>query len=73
MKGPSGKPRFDLPLRIVVMLDDDRVDLRIDLGGAGDGLVQQLSGADLLVADEIGKADPVVVAVFLEGHADTRG
>ncbi len=58
---------------MVIMLDDDRVDLRVDLGGAGDCLVQQFSGADLFVADEIGQADSVIIAVFLEGHLDTRG
>ena len=72
-EGAIRKPLVDLPLGMVVMLDDDRVDLRVDLGGAGDGLVQQFPGADLLVADEIGQADPVIVAVFLEGHVDTRG
>ena len=40
-EGTIGKPLVDLPRRIVVMLDDDSVDLRIDPGGAGDRLVEQ--------------------------------
>ena len=69
-EGTVGKALVDLPPGIVVMLDDHRIDLRIDLGGAGDRLVQQFAGADLLLADEIGKADAVVIAVFRERHID---
>ena len=36
-------------------------------------LGRQTIGADLFVADEIGQTDPVIAAVFLEGHIDTRG
>ena len=71
-KGAVGKAVVDLPLRVVVMFDDHRVDLRIDLGGAGDRFVQQLPGLDLLVADEFGESHPVIAAVFLEGHGLTR-
>jgi hypothetical protein len=39
-EGTIRKPVVDLPLGIVVMLHDHRIDLRIDPGGAGDGLVQ---------------------------------
>jgi hypothetical protein len=54
------------------MLDDDRIDLGIDLLGAGDGLGQQLAWADLFPANEVGKADPVIAAIFLEGHRLSR-
>jgi hypothetical protein len=39
-EGTVGKPVVDLPLGIIVMLHDHRIDLRIEPGGAGDGLVQ---------------------------------
>ena len=42
-EGTIGKPLVDLPFGIVVMLDDDSVDLRIDPGGAGDRLVEQFA------------------------------
>ena len=42
-EGAVGKSLVDLPLGIVVVLDHDRVDLRIDLGGAGDRLVEQFA------------------------------
>src|SRR5450631_1800333 len=45
------KPAVDLRLRIVVMFDDYRVDLRINFGRAGNRLVQQLPGGDLLFTD----------------------
>ena len=67
-EGTVGKALVDLPPCIVVMLDDDGIDLRIDLGGARDGLVQQFAGTDLLLADEVGKADGVVLAIFRECH-----
>ena len=44
-EGTVGQAALDLAFGIVVMLDDDRVDLRIDLRGAGDGLVEQFPGA----------------------------
>jgi hypothetical protein len=53
------------------MPDDDRVELRIDLRGAGDGLVEQFPGRDFLLPNQFRKADRVVLSVFLEGHADT--
>ncbi len=71
-EGTIRKSLFDLPLRIVVMLYDHCVDLRIDFAGTGDRLVQQFLGTDMLVADELGKAHPVIAAIFLEGHFDTR-
>ena len=70
-EGTIRKSLVDLPLRIVVMLYDHRIDLRIDLGGTGDRLVEQLRGRDLLVANEFGKPEPVIAAVFLEGHIGT--
>jgi len=53
------------------MLYDDGVDLWIDLRGAGDSLVEQFPGRDFLLPNQFRKADRVVFAVFLEGHADT--
>ena len=70
-KGAVGQAALDLALGVVVMLDDDGVDLRIDLRGTGDGLVEQFPGRDLFVANQFGKADRVVIAIFLEGHAHT--
>ena len=70
-KGAVGQAALDLALGVVVMLDDDGVDLRIDLRGTGDGLVEQFPGRDLFVANQVGKADRVVIAIFLEGHAHT--
>ncbi len=67
----SGKPFLDLAFRIVVMLDHDRVDLRIDFCGAGNRLVEQIGRRDLFPADEIGQADRIKVAVFLESHVQT--
>ena len=72
-EGTIGEPLCDLPFRIVGMLYDHRVDLRVDLGGTGDRLVQQFLGADLFFPDELGKAEPVVAAVFPKSHDDTRG
>jgi hypothetical protein len=71
VKGPSGQAALDLAFGIVVVLDDDRVDLRIDLRGAGDGLVEQFAGRDFFLPNQFGKADRVVIAVFLEGHVHT--
>ena len=65
------KPLVDLPLGMVVMLYNHRIDLGIYPGGAGDRLVQQFPGTNLLVADEFGKTDAVIAAVFPEGHVDT--
>ena len=62
------KTAIDLAFGIVVMLDDDRVDLRVDLCRAGDRLVEQFTGRDLLVPHQFGQTDRVVIAVFLEGH-----
>ncbi len=70
-KGAVGQPALDLAFGIVVMLYHDRVDLRIDLRGTGDGLVEQFPGRDFFLPNQFGKADRVVIAVFLEGHADT--
>ena len=67
------KSLVDLPLRIIVMLHHHGVDLRVDPGCARDGFVKQLAGADLFVADQTGEADPVITAVFLESHVDSRG
>ncbi len=72
-KGAIRKPLVDLPPGIVIMLHDHRIDLRIDLGGAGDRLVQQFRGADLLFPDELGEAHPVIAGVFPECHIDTYG
>ena len=72
MNGPSGSPFSICRSGIVVMLDDYRVDLRIDLGGPRDRLVQQFAGTDLLLADQLGKADGVVSAVFPERHINPR-
>ncbi len=68
LNGPSGRP-CDLLLGVVIVLDDDRIDLRVHLCGAGDRLIQQFLRTYLLLADEIGEADCVILAVFLEGHA----
>jgi hypothetical protein len=54
-----------------MMLDDDCIDLRIDLRCSGDGLVEQFPGRDLFLPNQFGKADRVVIAVFLEGHVHT--
>ena len=62
---------LDLAFGIVVMLDDDGVDLRIDFGGAGNRLIEQFARRDLLVPHQFGQTDRVVVAVFLEGHMRT--
>jgi hypothetical protein len=70
-EGAVGQTTRNLPLGVVVMFDDDGVDLRIDFGGAGDSLVEQFLARDLFVSNQFGKADRVVVAVFLEGHART--
>ena len=70
-EGTVRKSLFDLPLRIIIVLYDHRIDLRIDLGGAGDGFVQQFPGTDLLVVDEFGEPDRVVIAIFLESHIRT--
>src|SRR5688572_475236 len=70
-KRAIGQAALDLALGMVVMLDDDRVDLRIDLRRTGDGLIEQFLSRDLLLANQFGKADRVVIAVFLEGHAHT--
>ena len=67
-----GQALLDLLLRIVVVLDHDGIDLRIDLGGARHRLVEQLFRRDLLLADELGKANAVILAIFLEGHRSTR-
>ena len=64
----GGKPVVDLPLGMVVVFHDHRVDVSVDLRRAGDRLVQKLAGADLFAADEIGEADCVIAAVFLERH-----
>ena len=53
------KPLVDLRSRVIVVLYDDGVDLRIDLLGPRDGFVQQLARADLFGADEFGEAKPV--------------
>ena len=71
-EGPIRKPVVDLAPGIVVMFHHHRVDFGIDLGGAGDRLVQQFGGADVFLPDQIGKADPVIAAVFPERHIDTR-
>ena len=55
-----GKSFLDLAFGIVVVLDDDRIDLRVDFRGARDGLVEQFAGRDLLFPDEFGKADRVI-------------
>ena len=55
-EGTILKSLVDLRLRIIVMFYDHCVDLRVDLGGAGNGLVQQFSRADLFFPDETGKA-----------------
>ncbi len=39
-EGTVWKPVVDLPLRIIVMLHDHRIDLWIDSGGPRDSLVQ---------------------------------
>src|SRR5207247_9130785 len=70
-KGAVGQAALDLAFGMVIVLDDDRVDLRIDLRGSGNGLVEQFPGRDLFLPDEFGKADRVVLAVFLEGHGHT--
>ncbi|MGY4418867.1 hypothetical protein ACVWY2_001292 [Bradyrhizobium sp. JR6.1] len=67
-EGAVRQPLGDLALGVVVMLDDDCVDLRIDGGRARNRLVEQLPCRDVLVADELGETDRVVVAEFLESH-----
>ena len=62
------KTVFDLSPRVVVMLDDDSVDLRIDFGGSRNGFVEQFEGRDLFSVNQLGKSDRVIVAEFLEGH-----
>jgi hypothetical protein len=64
------QPLVDLPPGMVVVPDNDRVDRRIDFFRARDRFVQQLGRADLFVADQIGKAYAVILAVFPEGHLD---
>jgi hypothetical protein len=59
-EGTFGKSLLDLPLRVVVVLYDHRIDMRIDLGGAGDCFVQQFPGTDLLLADKLGKPDKAI-------------
>ena len=61
-----GRAPLDLALGIVVVLDDDRVNLRIDLCRADDGLVEQFAGGDLLLPYEFGKADRVVLPYSLK-------
>src|SRR4029078_472164 len=70
-EGAVGQAALDLAFGIVVMLDDDRVDLRIELRGTGDGLIEQILRRDFFLPNQFGKADRVVIAVFLEGHAHT--
>jgi len=67
-EGAVGQSLRDLPLGMVIVLHDHRVDLWIDLRRARDGFVEQLLRADLLPAHEIGKANRVVIAILLEGH-----
>jgi hypothetical protein len=64
------QPFIDLPPRMVVVPDNDRVDRRIDFFRARNRFVQQLGSADLFLSDQIGKAYTVIIAVFLEGHLD---
>ena len=66
------KALFNLALRIIVMFYDHRIDLRIDLGGSGDRLIQQFPGAHLFFPDEFGQTHSVVAAVFAEGHGATH-
>ena len=71
-EGTVRQALLDLFLRIVVVLDHDGVQLRIDLGGARQRLVEQLLRRDLLLAHEVGEADAVIAAIFLEGHRSTH-
>src|SRR4051795_12823576 len=67
-EGAVRKPPVDLRSRVLVVFYDDGIDLRIDLVCARDGFVQQLVRTDLFGPDEIGEAEPVMAAVFLDGH-----
>ncbi len=67
-EGSVDKSRVDLALGIFVVLHHHRIDLRVDLRGARDRLVEQVAGRDLLLADQIGQADRVLITVFLESH-----
>src|SRR5882724_8286827 len=67
-KGAARESGLNLLARIVIVLDDNGVDVRIDLFGTGDRLIQKLCGAHLTVTNEFGEAQSVKVAVVLERH-----
>ena len=62
------KSLVDLPLGIIVVLDDDRIDFRIYFSGPRNCFIQQFTGADLPFSDEFGQTDGVIAAIFSEGH-----
>ena len=64
------QPPIYLPLCIVMMFYDDRVDLRINFAGSHNGFVEQFACGDVLFPDQVRKAHRVIVAVFFKSHGD---
>ena len=64
--GPSGNPGIDQPPRGFLGEDDDGVELRIDLAGAPQGLIEKLVRGDFAVGHQPGQRG-CVLGIVIDG------
>jgi hypothetical protein len=65
---PVQQPLADRGAGLLILLVHDRVDLWIDGLRTSNCHVEQFTGADFALADQVGERDRVIAAIFFKSH-----